>query len=457
MTESQLNSNTKADTMSSSSSSVSYKSPPVQEEDLPAVRSKLPVPQPDQTQINVWSILKHCIGKELSKITFPVQWNEPVSLLQRISESMAYASLLNSAADEKDASTRMQWAVAFAVSGISYNIGRLTKPFNPLLGETYELQQPDYRILFEQVGHHPPVTAFHAEGRSTKFVYRGTTFPKTKFWGKSIEFIPKGTTTLEFPEWEETYTWTLVPCVIHNIIVGKMWLEHTGVMEVVNHKTKHKCFLNFRTGSSGGWLTNSSQSAVDMHTVEGFVVDQAGKKTKFLYGKWTEFLCSVDADIAADFFDVVDLDKVDPNASNLPKHPTLLMGAVPNSQVLWEATPRSEDAANYFNFTPFTMGLNQPLPHDQQAKLCPTDCRNRPDMRALEEGELDLAAAQKERLENKQREYRKPFKGKKSESEWWTPRWFMPVKNEFTKEDDWKYLGEYWEQKGSYKNIPDIY
>ena len=47
-------------------------------------RTKLPVPQPDRSNINLWSFLKTCIGKELSKITMPVEWNEPISLLQRL-------------------------------------------------------------------------------------------------------------------------------------------------------------------------------------------------------------------------------------------------------------------------------------------------------------------------------------------------------------------------------------
>jgi len=38
--------------------------------------------------------------------------------------------------------------------------------------------------------------------------------------------------------------------------------------------------------------------------------------------------------------------------------------------------------------------------------ICPTDCRLRPDLRALENGDLDAAVAEKERLEIKQREYR---------------------------------------------------
>ena len=79
-----------------------------------------------------------------------------------------------------------------------------------------------------------------------------------------------------------------------------------------------------------------------------------------------------------------------------------------------------------------------------------------------ENGDLNTAATEKDRLENKQREYRKPFKNQK-ECEWWNPRWFLPVKNEHTKEDDWKYVGDYWEQKeqsNGHKcdaNIPDIF
>ena len=38
------------------------------------------------------------------------------------------------------------------------------KPFNPLLGETYELKGPTFEFLAEQVSHHPPITATHING-----------------------------------------------------------------------------------------------------------------------------------------------------------------------------------------------------------------------------------------------------------------------------------------------------
>ena len=58
--------------------------------------------------------------------------------------------------------------------------------------------------------------------------------------------------------------------------------------------------------------------------------------------------------------------------------------------------------------------------------------------RALENGDLDLAAKEKDSLENKQRDFRKPFKGKK-EQDWWSPRWFEPSKHKVTGDECWKF------------------
>lgn len=38
-----------------------------------------------------------------------------------------------------------QYVAAFAVSALGSNWDRLGKPFNPLLGETYELERPEFR------------------------------------------------------------------------------------------------------------------------------------------------------------------------------------------------------------------------------------------------------------------------------------------------------------------------
>ena len=46
-----------------------------------------------------------------------------------------------------------------------FNIkGRTSKPFNPLLGETYDLITQDFTFFAEMVSHHPPVVALNGKG-----------------------------------------------------------------------------------------------------------------------------------------------------------------------------------------------------------------------------------------------------------------------------------------------------
>lgn len=52
----------------------------------------------------------------------------------------------------------------------AYNVlfGRMQKPFNPLLGETFELVTPDFRLIGEAVSHHPPIVAFNVQMKNAE-------------------------------------------------------------------------------------------------------------------------------------------------------------------------------------------------------------------------------------------------------------------------------------------------
>ena len=107
----------------------------------------------------------------------PVTLNEPLSALQRLCEELEYSELLDKAASAGMSDLeRMTWVAAFAVSvygscqvGKKWAIGRRQtcspsshlllqaraghKPFNPLLGETFECVREDrgFRYIAEQV------------------------------------------------------------------------------------------------------------------------------------------------------------------------------------------------------------------------------------------------------------------------------------------------------------------
>ncbi|KAA8571496.1 hypothetical protein EYC84_001496 [Monilinia fructicola] len=160
--------------------------------------------------------LRKNVGKDLSTISMPVSANEPLSLLQRVAEQLEYCNLLNTAADQKDPIKRLLHVAAFAVSQFSNSRAKeraIRKPFNPMLGETFELVRSDqefpggFRLLVEKVSHRPVRMACQAD--SAKWSLGQSPAPTQKFWGKSAELITDGRVrmVLRLPDGiEERYT-----------------------------------------------------------------------------------------------------------------------------------------------------------------------------------------------------------------------------------------------------------
>ncbi|KAF2726068.1 oxysterol binding protein [Polychaeton citri CBS 116435] len=382
------------------------------------IRERLKLDADNRPKVSLWGILKSMIGKDMTKMTLPVSFNEPTSLLYRVVEDMEYADMLNAAADRADSTERMVFVAGFAASEYASTIGRVAKPFNPLLGETYEYVRPDigYRFFIEQVTHHPPVGAAYAE--SPKWDYYGESAVKSKFYGKSFEFNPLGTWFLHLRPTnggpEELYTWKKVTSSVVGIITGNPTVDNYGPMEVKNWTTGEVCYLDFKPK---GWKASSA------FQVQGKVVDAQGKTRWSIGGRWN--------------------DKI--YARLTPGYEQTLEGPVgadkSNSSqafLVWEAHPRPSGIP--FNITPFVVTLND-LPDRLRPLVAPTDSRLRPDQRAMEEGEYDFAATEKNRLEEGQRARRRIREAKGDD---FTPRWFTKGKHPTTGEEYWVFNHEYW-------------
>uniref|UniRef100_A0A7N9B1F5 Oxysterol-binding protein n=1 Tax=Mastacembelus armatus TaxID=205130 RepID=A0A7N9B1F5_9TELE len=417
-------------------------------------RTSLPAPMFSRNDISIWSILKKCIGMELSKIAMPVIFNEPLSFLQRLTEYMEHTYLIHQANATTDSVERMKCVAAFAVSAVASQWERTGKPFNPLLGETYELIRDDlgFRWVSEQVSHHPPVSAFHAEGLKEDFVFHGSIYPKLRFWGKSIEAEPKGIITLELPKYNEAYTWTNPTCCVHNIIVGQLWIEQYGNVEVINHKTGERCSMTFKPCGLFG---------KELHKVEGYILDKSKKKLCAIYGKWTECLYTVDP-ATFDTHKKSDKKSSDDKKGSkqvsgftepeeMPPPDAETVQVIPGSELIWKITPRPDNSAKFYAFSTFAMQLNE-LTKSMEGVIPPTDSRLRPDICAMENGDIDLASAEKKRLEEKQRMARK---NRNKATEEWKTRWFQQGPNPHNKAQDWLYLKGYWDR--NYPQLPDIY
>ncbi|XP_064895766.1 oxysterol-binding protein-related protein 7 isoform X4 [Columba livia] len=312
----------------------------------PRRRSRLPAPPAPPGDVSLWGLLRSSVGKDLSRVALPVQLNEPLNTLQRLCEELEYSGLLDRASRARDPRQRLVYVAAFAVSAYASTYYRAgSKPFNPVLGETYECVRPDrgFRFISEQVCHHPPISACHAE--SDNFIFWQVTRCAAHRTGDHFE-------------------WNKVTTCIHNVLSGPRWIEHYGEVLIRNTRdASYHCKITFCKARYWGAGANE---------VQGAVLSRSGAVVERLAGKWHE---------------------------GLHRGP-------PPGQCIWRANPMPHDHERNYGFTQFALELNELTPELRRV-LPSTDTRLRPDQRYLEEGNVPAAETQKRQIEQLQRDRRR--------------------------------------------------
>ncbi|KAG1653573.1 hypothetical protein FOA52_002459 [Chlamydomonas sp. UWO 241] len=414
-------------------------------------RARLPGAKPLGRGFSVWSILKNMIGKDLTRITMPATINEPLDFLQRLAETFEYGTLVDAAARATDSTERMMLVAVWQLSCYNSQPLREGKPFNPLLGETYEWTAPDGSIKYmcEQVSHHPPVSAYHTIGGEggdspSPWEVQGEFEVKTKFWGKSIELIMEGCEALKLHKHNEEYRWNKGTICVNDLIFGNYWTEVYGKVKIACKASGDKCVLTLKP--CRGNLAKRGE-------FEGVVTNAKGKDVYKLSGST--------------------MDKV---YAALTPEAAKERGATTDPVLMWTKDPVPKDSEIQYNFTNFAIGMNDPdeptLPY-----LPPSDARFRPDQRALELGEFTRATTEKLRLEEKQRVSRRVLK---EEGKPYEPLWFKqqdgydhhkaafegykgkarPLVRAMDEEGFvWGFGGKYWEARSAkaWHGVPDLY
>lgn len=252
---------------------------------------------------------------------------------------------------------------------------------------------------------------------------QGESAVKSKFYGKSFDINPLGTWFLKLRPasgGEELYTWKKVTSSVIGIITGSPTVDNYGPMEIKNWTTGEVCNLDFKPR---GWKASSA------YQVTGKVVGADGRTRWSIGGRWNDKIYA----------------RLTPGFEDSELKPSGKTGhEVGSTQafLVWQAHERPTGIP--FNLTPFVVTF-QSLPERLRPLLPPTDTRFRPDQRAMEDGKYDLAAAEKNRVEEKQRATRRQ---READGEDYVPRWFTRGKDEITGEEYWVSNGEYWRNRG---------
>lgn len=318
----------------------------------------------------------------------------------RSAEDYEYAELLDTAAECKDIAEQISLVAAFTMSTYSTTSERVAKPFNPLLGETYECDREDdlgWKLISEQVSHHPPILAQFCESKNGWKCSQELSL-QSSFTGKHIAAIPMGYSRIEFPAAGISYRFNRPTTSVHNLIIGKLYIEQSGEVTITGEgkASGWKCVLSYQTHSF---------FSKDGRKVKGTVTDPRGRVEMTLTARWDE--------------------KMEMTRSS---------GA---STVIWRKRPPPTDSHLYYNFTTFASQLNEP-----EEGVAPTDSRHRPDQRMMENGDWDGSNREKFRLEELQRERRRTNQDIK-------PVWFSRRRDEITGENVFKYTSDYWKSKSA--------
>ncbi|KAJ5632979.1 hypothetical protein N7490_009318 [Penicillium lividum] len=377
---------------------------------LDAVPRRQNITAPTVMPPSLIGFLRKNVGKDLSQISMPVSANEPMSLLQRAAEILEYSSLLDKASQISDAVERLMYVTAFAISSISSVRVRersIRKPFNPMLGETYELVREDqgFRFIAEKVSHRPVQLAYQADSREWSLAQ--SPMPSQKFWGKSAEITTEGRVRITLHATGEHFSWVPSTSFLRNIIAGEKYVEPVGELTVYNESTGHRSISTFK---AGGMFSGRSEE------VSTRTIDSYNKTVSLgLTGTW-------------------------------PSSVTLTRDGSPSGDPIWKAGPLVPNATKHYGLTSFAATLNE-ITSIEDSHLPPTDSRLRPDQRALEEGDLDRAEEVKVQLEESQRARRREME---AAGESWTPRWFTPVNEDSDEEVVWRLKGGkdgYWDER----------
>lgn len=138
---------------------------------------------------------------DILKLSLPVALFEPRSYLEKLTDPWVYPHFLDNAAAAADPIERLKWVTTWIIGGFHIALSRFEKPFNPILGETWQASLPDgCRVYLEQISHHPPISAFQLIGPNRKYEFYGLSQPSVSYKTNGLKTSAKGKRQLKFKD-----------------------------------------------------------------------------------------------------------------------------------------------------------------------------------------------------------------------------------------------------------------
>jgi len=234
----------------------------------------------------VWDLVKQ-MGQnitQLDRVALPVTINEGRSYLERIADGWCFAPqyLNRAAACVDDPLERFKLVVTFVLSGL-HNTCRPGKPFNPILGETFEATFKDGTQIFcEQTSHHPPVTSWEVLGPNQSYHFYGYGEWTVGFRGNSVKGHQTGPNFIVFQDGTKI-SWNLPESWCRGVMFGDRIIEYMG--EVIFEDKVNDILLNLVIAPSAKDGFFSFKKKLPSDYIQGEIM-RKGKSVSVVDGSW---------------------------------------------------------------------------------------------------------------------------------------------------------------------------
>ena len=335
-------------------------------------RESLPCSRDPSNKIEIWRILKENIGSSFSLFTIPIYLREPLTFNQKCVEIFEFSDLLRKANNTDSLGHKLGCIASFYILSIGQNEKRIKASFDSFLGETFEFVKDDLQIITEAICDTPLTTAFYAECKD--FIVEGTFSIDCKISIPSLDFQPIGDLRVTLKKRNETFSIKRPLISVMNYSFGDPFIWAKEKLIVTKLDSKIAAVIEFK---EKGWSSKTDKEFV------GQITNERGERLARLAGKWDDKMFLIDEETSLHY-----------ELASLTKNQKL-------SQM------------NY-HFNNFSINLNV-CSYETLRYVPITDSRLRPDLRAYEYGNIELASFENYRLNQNQ---------KTRNSKLQEPKWF---------------------------------
>ncbi len=313
-------------------------------------------------------------GKSIVGLSMPVRIFEPRSQIERVTDAMRfYPYYLGKASKIKDPVERIKFIHQGMFSALFQCLGQL-KPFNPLLGETFQAKlDKDTIINAEHISHHPPISCYYVTNPEWTFDAKWTYNAEI---GMNLVQFNEGWGKITFKD-GDVYQIIYPSGQIKGLLAGSRSINLIDAFFIKNEKNGLKLVNKIGEKTKKGFLSSMlSSSKLDglSGSIYKYDKDKDESYKKLEWRAMQKKLCEAD-DI------VEEICKISGNYTKELKY---------DKETIWQFEDLTENM-NYQNF------IKDPLP---------SDVRFREDVIWLAYGNEDYAQKWKILLEKQQRKDR---------------------------------------------------